>query len=598
MKNSRGWMIWGALALCAAMVLGAMGWLTRSVLAAEKERAGAEARADLEERTRLALWRMDAEGASVILGENRIPSRLYLSPEGPQPSVEVPVNELAKLRFRALPNGPLTCPFEPAAAPLGMEKLQNLRAILGSHPLPLEGGALLQCAALESEQSWQAIDKTGSTEKSDNLALRQNEGLVKARSGQEYQTNFNDAERAQRAKIVGQTVNNANGFTQQDQAAEPSMAGIGGQEPGEVGDMRAVWIADELFLLRQVSFQDSASIGGQQVTPLSHLVQGVWMDSGKVRDRLLGEIRDLLPTATLTPLTAVNGISPPSVEDPLALVSFPFRLERNEGIPGEATLIGAPLWIGWIAVLCALAAVAVMVGGIMRLSERRASFVSAVTHELRTPLTTFQLYSDMLQSGAVKEEKRGEYFRTLHREAGRLSHLVENVLAFSGIEKGSARAAPATLPAGDLIRPMLDRFADRLQEVGLNLRCDLADPLWQTLVQADRAAVEHVLFNLIDNAAKYAAGSLPAEVVIEAEAGGRAFAILVRDHGPGIALAERKRVFRAFHKSAAAAAESRPGVGLGLALSRRLARAGGGDLLLRDRQAGTCFALSLPLAPS
>ena len=55
MKNSRGWMIWGALALCAAMVLGAMGWLTRSVLAAEKERAGAEARADLEERTRLAL---------------------------------------------------------------------------------------------------------------------------------------------------------------------------------------------------------------------------------------------------------------------------------------------------------------------------------------------------------------------------------------------------------------------------------------------------------------------------------------------------------------------------------------------------------------
>lgn len=593
MKNSRGWMIWGALALCAAMVLGAMGWLTRSVLAAEKERAEAEARADLEERTRLALWRMDAEGASVILAENRVPSRLYLAVESSQQPPEFPANDLAKLRFRALPNGPLTCPFEPASDPMGREKLQNLRAILGSHPLPLEGGALLQCAALESENSWQAIDKTGLAEKSQNLALRQNQGSVKARSGQEYQTGFNDAERAQRAKIVGQTVNNANGFSEQEQAAEPSTLVHGGQDPGEVGDMRAVWIADELFLLRQVGFPDPGSSGGQERATVFHLVQGVWMDSAKVRDRLLGEIRDLLPTATLTPLTAVNGISPPSVEDPLALVSFPFRLERNESIHREAALFGTPLMIGWIAVFCALAAVAMMVRGIMRLSERRASFVSAVTHELRTPLTTFQLYSDMLQSGAVKEEKRGEYFRTLHREAGRLSHLVENVLAFSGIEKGSARAAPATLPAGDLVGPMLERFAERLNEAGMKLACDPSGPEWQTVVQADRAAVEHVLFNLIDNAAKYATGTK--EVEITAETGRERLSILVRDQGPGIPPAERKRVFRAFHKSAAAAAESRPGVGLGLALSRRLARAGGGDLQIRDADRGSCFALLLPL---
>lgn len=593
MKNSRGWLIWGALALCAAMVLGAMGWLTRSVLAAEKERAEAEARADLEERTRLALWRMDAEGASVILAENRIPSRLYLSPGSPQLLAEPAANDLTKLRFQALPNGPLTCPFEPAVDPSGKEKLQNLRAILGSHPLPLEGGALLQCAALESEVSWAAIDKTGLAQKSQNLALREAQGSAKARGGQAYQTNFNDAERAQRAKIVGQTVNTANGLGQQDQLQDTSPPPSGSQDPGEVGDMRAVWIADELFLLRQVSFTNPITTPQQAVT-FSHLVQGVWMDSTKVRDRLLGEIRDLLPGATLTPLTAVNGISPPSVEDPLALVSFPFRLERNEHIQGETAPFGAPLMIGWIAVLCALGAVAVMVRGIMRLSERRASFVSAVTHELRTPLTTFQLYSDMLQSGAVKEEKRGEYFRTLHREAGRLSHLVENVLAFSGIEKGSARAAPAILSAGDLVRPMLERFVERLNEAGVKLACDPSSPEWLTLVQADRAAVEHVLFNLIDNAAKYATGS--EEVSITAESDRDRLSILVRDHGPGIPPSERKRIFRAFHKSAAAAAESRPGVGLGLALSRRLARAGGGELELKDTREGSCFALALLLA--
>jgi signal transduction histidine kinase len=128
----------------------------------------------------------------------------------------------------------------------------------------------------------------------------------------------------------------------------------------------------------------------------------------------------------------------------------------------------------------------------------------------------------------------------------------------------------------------------------MTLSCDPADPAWQVVVKADRAAVEHVLFNLIDNAAKYATGTR--EVEITAEPGRDRLSILVRDHGPGIPTSERKRVFRAFHKSAAAAAESRPGVGLGLALSRRLARAGGGELELRDSGVGTCFALALPLA--
>jgi K+-sensing histidine kinase KdpD len=130
----------------------------------------------------------------------------------------------------------------------------------------------------------------------------------------------------------------------------------------------------------------------------------------------------------------------------------------------------------------------------------------------------------------------------------------------------------------------------------MKLSCDPSDPAWQSVVKADRAAVEHVLFNLIDNAAKYATGTK--EVAITAEAARDRLSILVRDHGPGISPSERKRIFRAFHKSAAAAAESRPGVGLGLALSRRLARGGGGELELKHTYAGTCFVLTLPITPA
>jgi signal transduction histidine kinase len=234
-----------------------------------------------------------------------------------------------------------------------------------------------------------------------------------------------------------------------------------------------------------------------------------------------------------------------------------------------------------------------LVRGVMRLSERRASFVSAVTHELRTPLTTFRLYSDMLASGAVKEEKRGDYLRVLSREADRLSHLVENVLAFSRIERGNARSNVREAAADDLLEHSRERLAARLATAGLALDMDSACAL---RVRVDTAAVEHILFNLIDNAAKYAANSDPPVVEIRIQGAGRAVEIRVSDQGPGIPLSERERVFSAFHKSAREAAESQPGVGLGLALSRRLARVQGGDLECTGSTKGACFILRLPAA--
>ena len=247
--------------------------------------------------------------------------------------------------------------------------------------------------------------------------------------------------------------------------------------------------------------------------------------------------------------------------------------------------------MSWAAVLIALFAILILMRGIMRLSERRASFVSAVTHELRTPLTTFRLYSDMLGSGAVKEERRGEYLGVLTREADRLTYLVENVLAFSRIEKGNARSQVQTMEVSELLGDMQERFEIRLAAVGLHLALDVPRGVQ---IRADRVAVEHVLFNLIDNAAKYAADSDPPVVTICAAQAGNSTRLRICDHGPGIESGEVARVFRPFHKSAHEAAESKSGVGLGLALSRRLARQQGGDLQCVAGQKGACFELRLP----
>jgi signal transduction histidine kinase len=315
------------------------------------------------------------------------------------------------------------------------------------------------------------------------------------------------------------------------------------------------------------------------------------VDETKLRNLLLAEARQLLPAASL-------GRAGNERDDSFILASFPFKLSPGGiGATPESSIprtISISLIAGWIAALVALLAAFFLISNIMKLSDRRASFVSAVTHELRTPLTTFRLYSDMLSTGAVREEKRPVYLNVLSREADRLSHLVENVLAFSQIERGSARSTVSEVELGETLESMRERFESRLGAAGLRLDFQSKGPIKLTL---DTCALEHILFNLIDNAAKYAANSEPPVVSLETSVRRGGIEIRVCDHGPGISGSECKRIFRPFHKSAKRAAETKPGVGLGLALSKRLARSMGGTLSCRHRPDGTqgaVFVLSLP----
>jgi signal transduction histidine kinase len=582
MKTTGGWWVWGMLTLCAALVLGAMTWLTRHVIGSERERAVAEARADLQERVRLALWRMDAAGTAIIVEENQRPA------SGTETVSATP--GVAKMRFEILESGALSASEGEAHLP-GLKRL--LRENNGGENLFPSVGKWLRAGG----DAWEAKKE----QPADAPVIAGKSGYREG-SGQEYN---NLKERAVRSKAVdnqanialAQTVAPAAKRVPQEMAAEEHRAeqdklsdtqalpqrGASRRVLLEVGPVRPAWIGDQLFLLRKIVWDGSASYGGKSI-------QGVWIEADKLKQLLLAEVRDLLPDGRLVRAT--------SSPDGMVLASFPWRLE-----PGERVLpaplprpIAISLATGWAAAVLAIFAAAVLVRGILRLSERRASFVSAVTHELRTPLTTFRLYSDMLETGAVREEKRGDYLRVLSNEADRLSHLVENVLAFSRIERGSARTAMRQTSVRELLEPFHERFAARLVSAGLKLEWDLSDASPAPLLRADTAAVEHVLFNLIDNAAKYAAGGNPPVVSIDIVDHPGVVAIRVRDHGPGIPPKERRKIFRAFHKSAREAAETKPGVGLGLALSRRLARSLGGDLVCEEPGdgKGACFTLTLP----
>ena len=244
----------------------------------------------------------------------------------------------------------------------------------------------------------------------------------------------------------------------------------------------------------------------------------------------------------------------------------------------------------------AAAAIGVLLHGALSLSERRGAFVSAVTHELRTPLTTFRMYTEMLAEKMVPDEaKQQRYLETLRAESDRLGHMVENVLSYARLEKGREAARVQEMSVGEILDKVGDLLGNRARQGGMRLVIEAADR--DQKLRADLSAVEQILVNLVDNACKYAGAGADPSIDLAVEGAAGAVRFRVRDHGPGVTVAEQRRLFKPFSKSAKEAACSAPGVGLGLALSRRLARAMGGDLALERGVAdGACFVLTLPVA--
>lgn len=328
------------------------------------------------------------------------------------------------------------------------------------------------------------------------------------------------------------------------------------------------------------------------------VIQGVWLDWPALEAHLRSVIEDLLPVASLRPRARVNE---PSSQDRW-LAAIPAVIE-----PGAMPVVKPDGWSAtrttllatWFAVLAAIGAIGWVLRSSMELSDRRGRFVSAVTHELRTPLTTFQLYTDMLASGMVDPASRDSYLKTLQGESARLSRLVENVLVFSRLSEG-ARPGGATEPVGELgamlacVEPILQA---RAQQSGMRVEI-IGDPDGAR-VRCDEASLERLLFNLVENSAKYAEGASEAriEVRVGVEAGRGVARIDVRDFGPGVPRDERARVFEAFYRSARDSVDPKAGMGLGLALARGLARQLGGDVQLVDVAGpGACFRVTLRLA--
>lgn len=229
-----------------------------------------------------------------------------------------------------------------------------------------------------------------------------------------------------------------------------------------------------------------------------------------------------------------------------------------------------------------------------RLSELdglKNDFMSNVSHELRTPLTVIQGLTHTLRvrSDRIPEEQQRDLLERVVANAERLEEMIGSLLDYSRFEEDGIRLSTEVFDLSALVSATAARLHPLLGDRPLTLDIGGSAP-----VEADRVLLEHVVENLLTNAAKHTPPGTPLH--IEAVSGGGRVRVAVADEGPGIPAQELPRLTDRFYRGRAATDASK-GLGLGLALVTQILEAHGSTLRISSEEGrGASFGFSLPLA--
>ncbi|MFO0962561.1 MAG: HAMP domain-containing sensor histidine kinase [Phycisphaerales bacterium] len=620
MKRSRRVVWWSVYAGASVAVTAALGWATARVLHLQREEAQARAQVQRQETLRQALWQMDSWLAPRLARESArtwfefdayYPQTMaynrLLQPlsEGtvvlPSPLLTFQ-SDFLPLHFQYRDGTGFTSPQVPSA-------VYNTSVMEGCSPMPADprrAGSLASFAKQTDPAALRARIEAGEAQLARALGEEQPApGMLAAAAGaaapaggsvpepvaaqppsRRTVRSFDDA--ATDLKNRQSSSNAAQQLVMKESQTEQQWAQRAGgtSAPVQVGALVPLWLGDppnRLVLARRVR------------TDKESILQGVLVDWPVLRTQLLAQIQNLLPGAQLAPAPATGDPDPSVSLAGLPVVLVPPPMDIAAAAEGtDAGLAG--LGLAWIAALGALATTGLALRASIASETQTSRFASSVTHELRTPLTTFRLYAEMLADGMVPPgEQHRAYLETLRDESARLGFLVENVLTWSRVEEGRATVELRPIAAAELLAAAEPVLRRRCQEAGARLELRIESP--EARVQADPDRVRQILFNLVDNACKYAGQG--ATVRVGAQERGSSLVLAVDDDGAGIPAKLRDRIFRAFDRGDRGPGDAVRGLGLGLAISRELARGLRGALRCGTSDLGGArFELELPLTAS
>lgn len=228
-------------------------------------------------------------------------------------------------------------------------------------------------------------------------------------------------------------------------------------------------------------------------------------------------------------------------------------------------------------------------------NRAKSQFLAAMSHELRTPLNAIGGYADLLMlgvSGPVTQQQN-DHLERIKRSQAHLLGIINDILNFSRIEAGQLTYDIGPVAIRDVVELVTQMIMPQARTKGLIL--DDSGCRTAAIALGDRAKVEQVVINLVSNAVKFTSSG--GKISLACQPRGNRVVLTVLDTGSGIPPDKLESIFEPFVQVGRSLTTMRDGAGLGLAISRDLARAMGGDITVDSRVGvGSEFKLILPAA--
>jgi signal transduction histidine kinase len=266
--------------------------------------------------------------------------------------------------------------------------------------------------------------------------------------------------------------------------------------------------------------------------------------------------------------------------------------EQPRAVTLPVELAGRDLWLSFIAVRSVLGDVYAFrdMTSERRLEEEKADFVATISHELRTPMAAVYGAAETLRrrDAELTPAQRGQLIEMIARQAARLTQITEEVLLTNRLDRGELEVARQPVDLGPLVETTVEAMTASTPgspEVAVEVEQG-------AIAAGDADRIQQVLVNLIDNAVKYGHDS---PVSVRVENAPAAVRVVVSDTGPGILPSDRERIFEKFYRGDPQLTHAPGGTGLGLYISRELARRMGASLEVDPtHNDGASFVLELP----
>ena len=223
-----------------------------------------------------------------------------------------------------------------------------------------------------------------------------------------------------------------------------------------------------------------------------------------------------------------------------------------------------------------------------RLSEQQQNWMMAITHELKTPIAVTRLNLETLQKRELENSVRERLLNNSLAETGRLNQLCNNVLLAAQFDSGDYRASKVLLNLSLVVSKVTEEARSRYPQHTIDLKCNS-----DVTIFAEEWLVAILINNLVENAVAHSPHQSPISIELTATSHGAL--LVVSDRGPGIAVAEQKKIFNKFYRTGSELTRQKKGTGLGLYLCKKIAESHHARLTVESEQGkGSRFLVSFP----